>query len=216
MGWIRLDPQELGTAGLHLRDIGLALDAAQQRIRTACCTPGLGRHGGPLMAEGDAVAGRIVQVTENYLILAVDTLARAILAARENALVTSVPVVGAILPPTGGPSDIINTPTGPKDWRLWGIDPVKGLHPAFLAAANAPSIGGSAAPTVRGGADIATQLNNNQITNQIMKGIDARNGVMTVPGIAPTYNAMKNYQNNVSAIGYKGVRAETYRNKTGY
>ena len=216
MSWIRLDPQELGTAGAQLRDVGLALDGAQQRVRAACCTAGLGRHAGPLMAEGDAISTHIVRITEDYLRLAIDTVARALLAMKENALVTSVPAVGAILPATGGPSDIVNTPTGPKDWRLWGIDPVKGIHPAFFAGVNFPPVSGSAVPSGRGSTDLVAQMVNNQVSARMMKGLDARMGVMTPVGLPVSFSALTNYQDNVSSIGYRGVRAETYRNKTGY
>ncbi len=95
MTWIRLDPNELGAVGAHLRDVSAALIDSAARVRTACCLPGLGRYAGPLMAEGETVAMQTVAVTEGYLRLGIDILQRAIIAVRDGQLVSAVGNVGA-------------------------------------------------------------------------------------------------------------------------
>lgn len=122
MSWIRLDPQELALAGAQLGDIGKALEDSSQRVRSACCTAGLGRHAATLMVEGEASAATTVRITEDYLRWAIDTVLRSILAARENALVDTVSTVGSVATtsfPTGGipvpsPSVRPSTPSTPR------------------------------------------------------------------------------------------------------
>ncbi len=94
MTWIRLDPAELGGTGAHLRDVSAALIDSAARVRTACCLAGLGRHAGPLMAEGETVAAQMITMTEGYLRLGIDILQRAIIAVRDGQLVSAVGNVG--------------------------------------------------------------------------------------------------------------------------
>ena len=96
MTWVRLDPTELAVTGAHLRALGLAYVDAASRVRAVCCGPGLGRHAGPLMAEGEAVAATITRVTEDYLRQAVDILLRAVVALRDQQLVSSLGGVGTV------------------------------------------------------------------------------------------------------------------------
>lgn len=96
MTWIRLDPQEIGNTGAHLRDVSAALIDSAARVRAACCQPGLGRHAGPLMAEGDSLSTRTISLTEGYLRLGIDILQRAIAAVQDNQLVSSLGGIGSV------------------------------------------------------------------------------------------------------------------------
>jgi hypothetical protein len=96
MTWVRLDPQEMGVMGAHIRDIAVSLQDAARRIDAACCAPGLGRHAGPLMGEGRSLSARVVGVTETYLRQGIDILQRAIAAVQDSQLVSTVGGTGSI------------------------------------------------------------------------------------------------------------------------
>lgn len=94
--WIWLDPQELASAGVLLRDVSQELIASIDRTRSACCVTGLGRHAGPLMGEAETVARQVETVTEVYLRLAIDVLQRAIAAVQQEQLASAVGSVGSV------------------------------------------------------------------------------------------------------------------------
>lgn len=147
MSWIRLDPQELGAMGVHLRDVGLTLEATSRHIDAVCCLHGLGRHTAPLMAEGRSLAGRVVGITEDYLRLAVDILQRAIAAMQDAQLVSVVGGTGGVAAGIIGASVVggttpgwSTTSSGPSVMTLGGTPWTSGL-----------SIGGPSTSTIGGG-----------------------------------------------------------------
>ncbi|KRF27471.1 hypothetical protein [Phycicoccus sp. Soil802] len=94
--WIWLDPQELASAGVLLRDVSQELIDSTHRTRAACCVPGLGRHAGPLMGEAETVVRQVETVTEVYLRLAIDVLQRAIAAVQDAQMPSAVGSVGSV------------------------------------------------------------------------------------------------------------------------
>ena len=94
--WIWLDPQELASAGVLLRDVSQKLIDSTSRTRSACCVTGLGRHAGPLMGEAETVAAQVEKVTEVYLRLAIDILQRAIATIQEQQMASAVGSVGSV------------------------------------------------------------------------------------------------------------------------
>ena len=94
--WIWLDPQELASAGVLLRDVSQELIDSTHRTRAACCVTGLGRHAGPLMAEAETVVRQVETVTEVYLRLAIDVLQRAIAAVQDAQMPSAVGSVGSV------------------------------------------------------------------------------------------------------------------------
>ena len=94
--WISLDPHELASAGLLLRDVSQELIDSINRTRSACCVPGLGRHAAPLMGEAETVARQVEAITEVYLRLGIDVLQRTIAAVQDQQMASVVGSVGSV------------------------------------------------------------------------------------------------------------------------
>ena len=159
MSWIRLDPQELAATGVHLRDVSLTLEAASHRIDAACCSPGLGRHAGPLMGEGRSLASRLVGTTEDYLRQAVDILQRAVAVLQDAQLVSVVGGTGNVAAGIIGATVVGGTGPGwSTGWSGPSVMTLGGSSPTFGPTIRGPStvsIGGGVPPYLGGGSALS-------------------------------------------------------------